>query len=603
MLRQTEAQWGLSPQLLLGMGSVCVVPNDAADIFEMSLGGTGLLREGSGNGVRVFVDASLRVLVRVLQQLGWGVMVFLKGLWAFYKTLPALQSGVLLALLAKVIFNPPWDERGPFPGLFSDDDDNSKSLLRDMRPQDRNYPKFKDVIGHDDVKERMKQVLDFMKNPERWEGTGVRPPRGILLEGPPGVGKTFLAKALANECDAHFEVISCGGIGGIYVGMTARKLKKAFNRASKHKKAIVFMDEFDAVGLSRRGIQLGDGGAEQDRRMTIGCLLEEMDGFENSPWKKKGDSITLYVAATNDASRLDDALLRPGRFDIKYALQLPGPKMRMQILNRYLQSKEKKNLKLSAEAEEYLRSSDFVGAETPMSPAQLEVIANEAKLSCLKRNGKEISCEDLDEALDFSLAGGRELADGKPGEFAKTRQRDCVYLAGKAIMASLLGSPRVAQITAFPRTGIDGIANQVLFEEAKKQTQRDRDASLAGKKREMATLYGGKAAEEVFYGTEDVSLRRISADMKKARALAQDIEWAMGRDQNSVGPLECEQRVKKLLKEADQAAYDLLFVNQELLCQVANTLLEKGRMTGVALRQQIHIYQIQQVVEPKKDDH
>ena len=246
--------------------------------------------------------------------------------------------------------------------------------------------RFTDVAGAEEEKEELVEVVDFLKNPRKYKALGARIPKGVLLEGPPGTGKTLLAKAVAGEADVPFFSISGSDFVEMFVGVGASRVRSLFEDAKKAERAIIFIDEIDAVGR-RRGT--GMGGGNDEREQTLNQLLIEMDGFD-------GNENIIVIAATNRSDVLDPALLRPGRFDRKVLVGRPDVKGREAILKVHAKNKplaEDVDLKVVAQ-----QTPGFVGAD-------LENVLNEAALVAARRSKTRIDASDIDEAEDRVIAG------------------------------------------------------------------------------------------------------------------------------------------------------------------------------------------------------
>ncbi|ADV46538.1 AAA family ATPase [Nitratifractor salsuginis] len=277
----------------------------------------------------------------------------------------------------------------------------------------RSKVRFDDVAGSEEVKEDLREIIDFLRHPARYKKFDIRLPKGVLLAGPPGVGKTLMAKAVAGEAKVPFFYQSGANIVEIYVGMGPRRVHELFQAAKKAAPAIIFIDEIDAVGRSRGSLR------NEEREATLNQLLTEMDGFES-------DSGVVVLAATNRMEMLDPALLRPGRFDRRVHLSLPDQQDRRAILELYLKRKAH-NVDLEALA----RST--VG----FSAAALSTLVNEAALHALRRGKKVIDQEDFDAVRETVISGKRKILSFSDEE----RRIQAVYQSGKALVATWLDVP------------------------------------------------------------------------------------------------------------------------------------------------------------------
>ena len=276
----------------------------------------------------------------------------------------------------------------------------------DIRPMLSNIS-FKDVAGIDDVKEELEEIIDFLKHPKKYIDFGIRMPRGVLLVGPPGVGKTLIAKAVAGEAGVPFFYQSGASFVQIYVGMGAKRVRELFKQAKAMAPAIVFIDEIDAVGKARGGMR------NDEREATLNQLLTEMDGFEDS-------SGVIVIAATNKIEMLDDALLRPGRFDRRVFVSLPNKEERKSILKIYLANKP-----------HYVDLEQLAEMTVGFSGAALSSLVNEAAIHALKRGKKIIELEDFLAVKDKVLLGKRKILTYSDEE----KRIQAIYQAAKAVTA------------------------------------------------------------------------------------------------------------------------------------------------------------------------
>ncbi len=277
----------------------------------------------------------------------------------------------------------------------------------------RSKVRFNDIAGSKEVKEDLYEIIDFLRHPAKYKKFDIRLPKGVLLAGPPGVGKTLMAKAVAGEAKVPFFYQSGANIVEIYVGMGPRRVHELFQAAKKAAPAIIFIDEIDAVGRSRGSLR------NEEREATLNQLLTEMDGFES-------DSGVVVLAATNRIEMLDPALLRPGRFDRRIHLSLPDRQDRSEILELYLRSKPH-----SVDLEELARST--VG----FSAAALSTLVNEAALYALRQGKGEITQEDFDAVRETVISGKRKILSFSDME----RRIQAVYQSGKALVATWLDVP------------------------------------------------------------------------------------------------------------------------------------------------------------------
>lgn len=366
---------------------------------------------------------------------------------------------------------------------------------------------FEDIAGNNEAKVDLHEIVDFLKHPKKFEAVGAKIPRGVLLVGPPGTGKTMLARAVAGEANVPFFSISGSEFVEMFVGVGASRVRDLFTKAKKNSPSIIFIDEIDAVGR-RRGS--GMGGGHDEREQTLNQILVEMDGFEQG-------SNVIVVAATNRADVLDPALLRPGRFDRRVQITLPERKDREAILKVHF---KKKPIDDSV-------SIDALAAKTAgSSGADLANIANEAAIVAARHNRKTINNSDVTEAFE-KVAIGPERKTKIMSE--KDKEMTAYHEAGHALVGHILpDSDPVHKVTIIPRGATGGIT-WFLPPEDKNYT------SIVEFKDVLARALGGRVAEKLKYGVEHVTTG-ASNDLRKATDIARDmiIEQGMGsklRDQ------------------------------------------------------------------------
>lgn len=370
--------------------------------------------------------------------------------------------------------------------------------------------KFKDVAGLKEEKEEVEELIDFLKNPKRFQKLGARIPKGVLLVGPPGTGKTLLAKAVAGEANVPFYYISGSDFVELFVGVGASRVRDMFKEAKRNAPCLIFIDEIDAVGRQRG---TGLGGGHDEREQTLNQLLTEMDGFG-------ANEGIIIIAATNRPDVLDPALLRPGRFDRQVTVSLPDSKERKQILEVHARNKIlAKDVNLQNIAE---RTPGFSGAD-------IENLLNEAALLAVRRNRSDISMDEIDEATDRVLMGpaktSRKITD-------KEKRLVSYHEAGHAVIGiKLEDANEVHKITIIPR-GVAGGYTMMLPKEEKIgiATEKELLASITG-------LLGGRASEEIFLGEITTG---ASDDFKKATNIARSMVTEYGMSE--LGPMQYEQK-------------------------------------------------------------
>jgi len=358
---------------------------------------------------------------------------------------------------------------------------------------------FKDIAGSDEAKQDLAEVVEFLKFPKKFEELGARIPKGVLLVGPPGTGKTMLARAVAGEANAPFFSISGSEFVEMFVGVGASRVRDLFAKAKKNAPCIIFVDEIDAVGRKRGS---GMGGGHDEREQTLNQILVEMDGFE------QGANV-IVLAATNRADVLDPALLRPGRFDRRVNIGLPDRKDREAILKIHFAKKPlAKNVDLDALAAKAAGSSG----------ADLSNIANEAAILTARNNRKEISQDDVTSAFE-KVAIGPERRSKIMSE--KEKELTAYHEAGHAIVGHVLpDSDMVHKVTIIPRGGTGGVTWFIPPEDKSYH-------SIIEYKDILARMLGGRIAEEVKYGVDRVTTG-AGSDLQKAAELAREMVTNQG---------------------------------------------------------------------------
>ena len=353
---------------------------------------------------------------------------------------------------------------------------------------------FKDIAGSNEAKEDLEEIVDFLKNPKKYEGVGARIPKGMLLVGPPGTGKTMLARAVAGEADVPFFSISGSEFVEMFVGVGASRVRDLFGKAKKNAPCIIFVDEIDAVGR-RRGS--GMGGGHDEREQTLNQILVEMDGFE------QGVNV-IVLAATNRSDVLDPALLRPGRFDRRVNIGLPDRKDREAILKVHY---EKKPLEKGV-------NLDALAAKTAgSSGADLANIANESAIVAAKHSRKTITQEDVTAAFEKVAIGperkGKIMSD-------KEKELTAYHEAGHALVGHVLpDSDPIHKVTIIPRGGTGGVTWSIPIEDKSFH-------SIVEFKDVLARMLGGRIAEEIIYGPDKVTTG-AGSDLPSAAELARDM--------------------------------------------------------------------------------
>lgn len=429
---------------------------------------------------------------------------------------------------------------------------------------------FDDIAGNDSAKQDLEEVVDFLKHPKKYETLGAKIPKGVLLVGNPGTGKTMLARAVAGEASVPFFSISGSEFVEMFVGVGASRVRDLFQKAKKNAPAIIFIDEIDAVGRKRGS---GMGGGHDEREQTLNQILVEMDGFE------AGTNV-IVLAATNRADVLDPALLRPGRFDRHTTISLPERKDREAILKVHFKNKP---------VDDTVNLDKLAAKTAGSSGADLANIANEAAIVAARRNAKRISNDDLTEAFE-KVAIGPERKTKVMNE--QEKEMTAYHEAGHAIVGHVLpDSDPVHKITIIPRGGTGGVT-WFLPPEDKSYTNVYEFKDI------LARAMGGRIAEKLIYGDDGITTG-AGSDLRKATEIARDmiIEQGMGsklRDQvfheDSGGMVfdkitherpysdataqEIDKEVEALIKEAARRAEVVLKANRPLLDKLKAALIE-----------------------------
>ena len=368
-----------------------------------------------------------------------------------------------------------------------------------MLTQDQIKTTFADVAGADEAKQEVGEIVDFLRNPGRFQKLGGKIPRGILMVGSPGTGKTLLAKAIAGEAKVPFFTISGSDFMEMFVGVGASRVRDMFEQAKKHAPCIIFIDEIDAVGRHRGS---GMGGGHDEREQTLNQLLVEMDGFSDNQG-------VIIIAATNRPDVLDPALLRPGRFDRQVVVPLPDVKGRVAILKVHL-----RNVPASGDVD-----IEQIARGTPgFSGADLANLVNEAALFAARKNQSEVTLDDLEEAKDKIMMGAARNSMQMTDDDKKLT---AYHEAGHAIIGYRLKSDPVYKVTIIPRGRALGVT----------MTLPERDHVSVPRKwleNKLAMVFGGRIAEEMIFGYDAVTTGAAS-DIQHATGLAKKMvtEWGL----------------------------------------------------------------------------
>jgi cell division protease FtsH len=503
----------------------------------------GLVGDLINNGVKFDVKPREEPSLLVSLLVSWGPMLLLIGVWVYF--MRQMQGG----------------GKG---GAFS----FGKSKAR-MLDESNNTTTFADVAGCDEAKEEVKELVDFLKDPQKFQKLGGRIPRGVLLVGPPGTGKTLLAKAIAGEAKVPFFSISGSDFVEMFVGVGAARVRDMFEQAKKSAPCIIFVDEIDAVGRHRGA---GLGGGNDEREQTLNQMLVEMDGFETNLG-------VIVMAATNRPDILDPALLRPGRFDRQVYVTLPDVRGREQILNVHM-----RKVPVGQDIK-----ADILARGTPgFSGADLANLVNEAALFAARRSARVVEMVDFEKAKDKIMMGPERKSMVMPEE---ERKNTAYHEAGHALVARLMPkTDPVHKVTVIPRGRALGVTMQ-LPEGDRYSMDKERMLST------ISVLFGGRIAEEVFMNQMTTG---ASNDFERATSIARDMVMRYGMT-DELGPMvyaenegevflgrsvtkttnmseatmqKVDREVRRIIDEQYATARSLIEGNQDKMHAMAKALLE-----------------------------
>jgi len=447
-----------------------------------SPGDDGLVGDLLANNVQIVATPPEKPSILMTILINWFPLFILIGLWIFF--MRQMQGG------------------GAGRGAMS----FGKSKAR-MLGEDQVKVNFSDVAGVEEAKEEVSEIVDFLRDPSKFQKLGGKIPRGVLMVGSPGTGKTLLARAIAGEAKVPFFTISGSDFVEMFVGVGASRVRDMFEQAKKHAPCIIFIDEIDAVGRHRGA---GLGGGHDEREQTLNQLLVEMDGFE-------GNEGVIVIAATNRPDVLDPALLRPGRFDRQVVVPLPDVRGREQILNVHLRK---------VAASEDLKPSLIARGTPGFSGADLANLVNEAALFAARGNKKMVEMEEMERAKDKIMMG----AERKSMVMNEDEKKLTAYHeAGHAIVGRLVPShDPVYKVSIIPRGRALGVTMFLPEEDRYSQSKEHLESQLS-------SLYGGRVAEELVFGKEMVTTG-ASNDIQRATGLARSMVTKWGLSEK-LGPL------------------------------------------------------------------
>ena len=520
-----------------------ITPQSGAAYSITSPGDIWMVDELRKNGVPVYGKAEEEPSLLVSIFISWFPMLLLIGVWVFF--LRNMQSG-------------------GGGGAFS----FGKSKAR-MLDEESNKVRFKDVAGCDEAKAEVQEIVDFLRDPNRFQRLGGRIPRGVLLVGSPGTGKTLLAKAIAGEASVPFFTISGSDFVEMFVGVGAARVRDMFENAKKNAPCIIFVDEIDAVGRHRGA---GGGGGNDEREQTLNQMLVEMDGFDTG-------ATVIVIAATNRPDVLDPALLRPGRFDRQVVVPLPDIRGREQILNVHM-----RKIPVGTDID-----ATIIARGTPgFSGADLANLVNEAALFAARRNARVVEMRDFENAKDKIMMGAERRAMVMNEE---ERRNTAYHESGHAIVARLMPkSDPVHKVTIIPRGRALGVTMQLPQED---HYAYDRQYLLT----RLAILFGGRIAEEIFMNQMTTG---ASNDFERATQMARDMVTRYGMsdklgvmvyaESESSGYLgigaqhsrniseetqrEVDAEVRRILEEQYNVARKLIEDNKDKMHRMAKALLD-----------------------------
>lgn len=464
----------------------------------------------------------------------------------YSKIINALVFGIIISFILKLVVG--YKRKEAFSTGFRGGSHEEFNECKDINV------KFDDVAGNEEAKENMKDIIEFLKDPDKFKKFGVKIPKGIILYGPPGTGKTLLAKALAGETGATFIPTSGSNFVEKYVGVGASRIRKLFGDARKKAPAVIFIDEIDAIG-GKRGM---DGTGTSEDAKTLNQLLVEMDGF-------KDDENIIVVAATNRLDMLDDALIRAGRFDRHVMVSLPDLNARHEILKVH-----GKNKPLSKDIDLFQIAKQTVY----MSGADLSGVMNEAAIYAIKEDCKEITLKHVDKAINKIIAGDEKKDRSNISDLEK--KITAYHEAGHALIAKLVNKESVPKVSIIPTT--KGAAGYTIINPDEKMFQTKEEIL-----NKISGLLGGRAAEEIIFGKRNIT-GGASNDLQRATRMALTLITKYGMS-DKLGLVSFDDReislqnelilseTKQILDKIYEKTVDYIQKNRDKLEAVAENLL------------------------------